>query len=191
MNWSLIQNKDRFYTHLFRYRPGVDDGDIVAVQIFDITPFDTCLTLHYKNTLSMIRLAAAALPPLLAGTAAFTPQPAQPASYYPKRTAEDGLIYWSDKTADIYNLIRAVTRPFPGAFSYLDNDPGRPVKFWRAIPFDTRLTWPDLPPGAVIRTGDGTLLVEEYEPGPLTDADVGRVFGDLGAPRKAWENLPA
>jgi len=26
MNWSLVQNKDRFYTHLFRYRPGVDDG---------------------------------------------------------------------------------------------------------------------------------------------------------------------
>ena len=64
MNWSLVQNKDCFYTHLFRYRPGVDDGEIAAVQIFDITPFDTCLTLHYKNTLSMIGLLEKALPSL-------------------------------------------------------------------------------------------------------------------------------
>ncbi len=201
MNWSLIQNKDRFYTHLFRYRPGVDDGDIVAVQIFDITPFDNCLTLHYKNTLSMIRLAGAALPDLLAGTATFTAQPPEAASYYPKRSEEDGLIYWTDTTLEIYNLIRAVTRPFPGAFSYLNNDSGKLVKFWRAIPFDTHLTWPDLAPGTVaavflegdfvIRTGDGTLLVQEYEGSRLTDADVGCFFGDLGTPRKVWKDLPA
>lgn len=200
MNWSLIQNKDRFYTHLFRYRPGVDDGDIVAVQIFDITPFDDCLTLHYKNTLSMIRLAGQALPSLLAGTATFTPQSPDVPTYYPKRSEEDGLIYWTDSTLEIYNLIRAVTRPFPGAFSYLDNDPGKLVKIWRAIPFDRNLQWPELPPGTVvavfvggdflIRTGDSTLLVQDYEGERLTEADISRRFGDLGKPRKVWDNLP-
>jgi methionyl-tRNA formyltransferase len=200
MNWSLIQNKDRFYTHLFRYRPGVDDGDIVAVQIFDITPHDTCLTLHHKNTLSMIRLAGEALPSLLAGTATFTPQPPEVPTYYPKRTEEDGLIYWTDTSLEIYNLIRGVTDPFPGAFSYLDNDPGARMRIWRAIPFDTRLTWPESAPGEivavfvggefVVKTGDSTLLVQHYDGGPLTHADIGRRLGDLGTPRKVWENLP-
>src|SRR5262249_4949231 len=35
MNWSLIQNKDVFYTHLFQYKPGVDEGPVVGAQIFD------------------------------------------------------------------------------------------------------------------------------------------------------------
>lgn len=201
MNWSLIQGKDTFYTHLFRYHAGVDDGDIVAVKTFDITPFDNCLTLHYKNTLSMIELVTRSLPALVAGTAAFTAQPTEGATYYPKRSAEDGLIYWTDSTQEIYNLIRAVTQPFPGAFGYLDDDPARLVRIWRAIPFDTRLGWPEATPGEivavfvtgdfVVRTGDGTLLVQDYEGAALTGADVGRRLGTLGIPRKIWEDLPA
>lgn len=200
MNWSLIQNKDRFYTHLFRYRPGVDDGDILAVQIFDITPFDDCLTLHYKNTLSMIRLAAEHLPALVAGTATFTKQPEEGATYYPKRAAEDGLIYWEDSSQEIYNLIRGVTRPFPGAFTFAADDPARQLTIWRAIPFGPRLDWPEAAPGEIVavfegghflvRTGDGSLLVLESEGVPIGHGDVGLRLGHLGRPRKAWENLP-
>jgi methionyl-tRNA formyltransferase len=201
MNWSLIQNRNCFYTHLFRYRPGVDDGDIVAVQVFDITQFDTCLTLHYKNTLSMIRLAGQALPSLLAGNAVLRPQPTEGATYYPKRSDEDGLIYWTDTAQEIYNLIRAVTKPFPGAFAYLGEGGAQKVIFWRAIPFDTQLTWPAAEPGEVIavfmdgdfvvKTGNSTLLVQEYAGDTLTHSDVGRRFNDLGTPRKLWKDLPS
>lgn len=200
MNWSLIQGKDVFYTHLFRYLPGVDDGPVVGVQTFDITPHDSCLTLHFKNTVSMVKLCAEHLPALLAGTARFHPQPGEGASYYPKREAEDGLIHWDDTTEELHNLVRAVTRPFPGAFTFLDDDPGKKVYVWRAAPFDTRLQWPGAAPGEivevfydgtlVVKTGDSTLLVLESEGHPFTDADVGRRLGDLGTPRKTWENLP-
>jgi methionyl-tRNA formyltransferase len=200
MNWSIIQGKDVFYTHLFQYLPGVDDGPVVGVQTFDITPFDTGHTLHFKNTVAMVHLCAASLPGLLEGTAPRTPQPTEGASYYPKRGAEDGLIYWTDGTTAIYNLVRAVTRPFPGAFSFLDDDPARRVMVWGAIPFDARLQWPSSAPGEVlevfydgtfvVRTGDGTLLVTDCEGHRFTEADVGRVLGDLGTPRKHWENLP-
>ena len=200
MNWSLIQDKNRFYTHLFRYRPGVDDGDIVAVQVFDITPFDTCLTLHYKNTLAMIRLLSGSLPSLLSGGATLTPQSSEGATYYPKRTEEDGLIHWTDSTLAIYNLIRGVTKPFPGAFAYMDDDVEKKVLFWRAIPFDTQLVWPLAKPGEVIfvftdhsfvvKTGDATLLVQEYEGAELTASDVGHYFSDLAKPRKVWKDLP-
>jgi methionyl-tRNA formyltransferase len=200
MNWSLIQNRDRFYTYLFRYRPGVDDGEIVSTQLFDITPFDTCLTLHYKNLLAMIQLLSASLPSLLAGTATFTPQPAEGASYYPMRSEDDGLIYWTDPVLQIYNLIRAVTKPFPGAFSYLDDNPAKKVFIWRAIPFDTQLVWPTAKPGEivavfanedfVVKTADATLLVQECEGAKLVHADTGRRFGDLATPRKVWKDLP-
>jgi methionyl-tRNA formyltransferase len=200
MNWSLIQGKTEFYTHLFQYKPGVDDGPVVGVQTFDITPFDTCLTLHYKNLVAMTQLCARFLPDLLRGTATFTPQPHEGATYYPKRSDEDGIIYWTDSTRDVYNLIRAVTRPFPGAFSYLDDHPAGKVFIWRAIPFDTRLQWPDARPGEivevfydgtiVVRTGDGTILVQESEGHPFTHSDVGRRLGHLSQPRKVWADLP-
>lgn len=200
LNWSLIQNQSIFYTHLFQYLPGVDDGPIVGVQTFDITPFDTCHTLHLKNTIAMIQLCVQHLPELLDGTAILKPQSGEGASYYPKRSAEDGLIYWTDSTLEIYNLIRAVTMPFPGAFTYLDDDPEQKVMIWRAIPFDTHLTWPDTVPGAivatfydgtfVVKTGDATLLVLESEGCTLTHADIGRRFGHLQQPRKVWTDLP-
>jgi methionyl-tRNA formyltransferase len=200
MNWSLIQGKDIFYTHLFQYMPGVDDGPVVGVQMFDITPWDDCHTLHFKNTISMIQLCARHLPDLLTGRARLTPQPKDEATYYPKREAEDGLIYWNDSTADIYNLIRAVTRPFPGAFTYLDNQPERKMFVWRAIPFDTKLTWSSAQPGEivqafydgsfVVKTGDSSLLVLEGEGVSIASEDIGRIFGTLGTPRKTWSNLP-
>jgi methionyl-tRNA formyltransferase len=200
MNWSLIQGKCTFYTHLFQYKPGVDDGPIVGVQTFDINPYDDCLTLHFKNTVAMIRLCASHLPALLDGTARLTPQPEEGATYYPKRSEEDGLIYWEDTSAQIHNLVRAVTKPFPGAFSYIDDDPERKIRIWSAQPFDTRLRYLQARPGEiveifyngmfVVRSGDSTLLVTESEGYDFTAGDVGSVLGTLGSPRKRWENLP-
>ncbi|MDP3766299.1 MAG: formyltransferase family protein [Nanoarchaeota archaeon] len=200
MNWSLIQGKDLFYTHLFKYEPGADNGPIVDVQTFDINLFDTCLTLHFKNTISMVRLCAKNLPSLLDGRAKLTPQQSENATYYPKRSEEDGLIYWEDSTDDIYNLIRAVTKPFPGAFSYLDNEPNKKVHIWRAQPFDTKLAYADSKPGEIVevfyngmfavKTIDSTILVTESEGHNFTVNDIGKILGHLNIPRKKWENLP-
>jgi methionyl-tRNA formyltransferase len=200
MNWSLIQGKDLFYTHLFQYKPGVDDGPIVGVQTFDINPHDDCLTLHFKNTVAMIQLCLIHLPTLLDGTAQLTPQPEEGATYYPKRSEEDGLIYWEDTTTQIYNLVRAVTKPFPGAFSYLNDDANRKIRIWLAQPFDTQLPYPGARPGEivevfyngmfVVRSGDTTVLVRESEGYDFTSRDAGSFLGTLNAPRKRWENLP-
>jgi len=201
MNWSLITGRDVFYTHLFQYLPGVDDGPVAGVQTFDINPFDTCHTLHLKNMVSMVQLCAQLLPSLLDGTAVLTPQPADQPSYWPKRSAEDGTIFWEDRTVQVFNLIRGVTRPFPGAFTYLDDETARKIVIWRAAPFDTRLQWPASVPGEivevfydgsfVVRTGDDTLLILESEGHSFTHADVGRHLGPAGTPRKTWQNLPS
>ncbi len=169
LNWSLIEGKRRFLLHLFLIKAGVDDGDVFAVDDFDITPFDDIGTLYLKVALCTRRMLVRHLPDLLANTIERWPQVGEP-SYYTKRTPADGLIDWeSMDVGQIYNFIRAQTRPYPGAFGPLD---GRTLRIWKARPFDTRIQYPGTAYGSVVeRFGKrllvncrgGLLLVEDYE----------------------------
>jgi methionyl-tRNA formyltransferase len=195
INWSLIQNKKIFYTHFFQYLPGVDDGPIVGVQMFDITEHDDCHTLHLKNTISMIKICVEYIPSMLDGTVSKISQAKNGICYYPKRTEEDGIIFWEDLSLDIFNLIRAVTRPFPGAFTFIGNEK---VKIWKAIPFDSKILYSDAKPGEivesfydlsfVVKTGDTTILVQDYDGIKINRTFLGSVFHNNESVRKTWKD---
>lgn len=119
LNWSIIEGREWFYTNLFRYLPGVDDGPVVGTACFSIQSTDTAETLHYKNILAMIHLVRANWAGLAAGNIELRPQPAVQATFYPQRKPDDGLVDWSDTVTNVDRLIRAVGPPFYGAFSYL------------------------------------------------------------------------
>jgi methionyl-tRNA formyltransferase len=198
MNWSLIQGKKLFFTHLFQYLPGVDDGPIIGDQVFEITAFDDAHSLHIKNLLSMRRLCEDAIPKLISNTATFRAQPKDGVCYYPKRTAEDGLVYWQDSTEDIYNMVRAVTRPFPGAFSYLNDNKNQLIRIWKCIPFDSHIRWPNALPGEIVevfydgtfivKSGDTSLLVHDYDYD--LDLKIKMILGTANISRKIWNELP-
>lgn len=170
MNWSIIQDEKLFITNLFKYNPGVDDGDILDTQIFDLNEFDTAETAHYKNTLSMIKLIEKNIDPLLKDSFILKPQMGILPTFYPKRTEDDGCIFWDRSSTEIYNHVRAVTKPFPGAFTFSDQSK---IRVWRCYPFDTRLFNVYTPPGTIlhvfingdfiVKTGDGSILIKEYE----------------------------
>lgn len=165
MNWSLIEGRTSFCTNLFRYDPGVDSGDIVGTVRFDINAWDDCSSLHLKNTLGMLQLLDEHLDALLEGKVDAHPQldDIEP-TYYPKRTAEDGRIRWLDMDCRrLHDHVRAQTRPFPGAFSHYEGG-AEPVHIWHAVPFDTRLAFPDSAPGRVCAVfDDGTFLVRTWD----------------------------
>jgi methionyl-tRNA formyltransferase len=194
MNWSLIQNKKLFFTHLFQYLPGVDNGPVVGMQMFDITEYDDCHTLHLKNTVSMIKLCVELIPSLLDSTIIKRSQEKDSVCYYPKRSKEDGVIFWEDSTIDIFNLIRAVTRPFPGAFTFIDS---AKLKIWKAIPFDSRILYSDAKSGEivelfydssfVVKTGDTTILIQDYDGIEINRSLLGSRLHNNNAIRKTWK----
>jgi methionyl-tRNA formyltransferase len=169
LNWSLIEDKKRFITNLFKYNEDVDAGEIVGSIEFDINPYDTCETLHFKNRIAMNRLLKIYLPKLLDGSVKLIKQGNGEPTYYPKRNPEDGIINWKNKTGDIYNLIRAVTRPFPGAFSFINK---QQVLIWKSQPFDEKIRYDESIPGEIlevfmngnflVKTGDSTILITDY-----------------------------
>lgn len=134
MNWSLIEGQNKFYTSLFQYKPGIDDGDVVGTVEFSINAHDNAQTLHYKNTLSMLHLIKSHLPLICEGRYQTTPQKDVPPTYYPKRTPEDSIIDWREDINAIDRKIRAVTAPFNGSFSYIN---GEKITIWRAAPFQS------------------------------------------------------
>ena len=90
-------------------------------------------------------------------------------SWYTKRTAADGKIDFHDRTRNIYNLIRGVAAPFPGAFAMCGE---RKVTIWEAHPFDEIIDFSAYAPGEIIdvfddkpvvRTVDGSLLIDRYD----------------------------
>ena len=84
------------------------------------------------------------------------------ASAWPRRTPSDGIIDWNTRAAYLYDWVRAQTRPYPGAFTYVGDDR---LVVWRARPLEED---PGAPSGTVVACGEGALLLEEVEgPAPL------------------------
>ena len=168
LNWSLIEDLDRFLLSLIRLTPGADEGGVVATRKFDLTDYDTIETLYYKVAIAVQEMLLETLGPLGRGTADVTAQGGDPTSY-PKRNPEDGEINWEDTTRDVYNLVRAVARPYPGAFTF---DGDTRVNVWEAIPFSDDLVR-EAPPGRIVQTyegddfvvatPDGSILVTDWE----------------------------
>ncbi len=174
MNWALIEGREFFHTNLFKYQSGVDSGPIIDTCTFSINSSDTAETMHYKNTLSMCYLIQKNLNALLDGTKEAQVQPTVLGeSFYPKRVPKDGAIDWRDDIFNIEKLIRAVTNPFYGAFSYLN---GAEIIIYRSSIFYTDIEQHPFKASSLgevvdifpnnkflVRCSGGVLLVHEYK----------------------------
>lgn len=172
MNWSIIEGRQVFYTNLFKYDPGVDSGDVVDTFKFQITDRDTAETMHFKNTLSMKHLIEQNIGRLLENNFHTRPQDSSiTPTYYPKRSPADGLIDWEADAHALERFIRAVTRPFDGAFTFWED---QRITIYDAQVFDlNEFGYSDLPAGTVaavfesgkflIKCFGGLLLVNDFE----------------------------
>lgn len=187
MNWSIIEGRQAFYTNLFRYDPGVDSGDVVDTFKFQITPQDTAETMHFKNTLAMKFLIERNIESLVHNKFELYRQDTSiTPTYYPKRTQEDSLIDWNQDVSALERFIRAVTRPFSGAFTFVGD---RLVRIWSAQVFDVHdFGYEKHPAGVVVAVFErgnflvkcfgGLLLVTNHEAG--FSIEKGMRFGNNG-----------
>ena len=129
VNWVLIHGERETGVTLHYMVEKPDRGDIVAQRVVPITDDDTALTLFHKLTKAAALLMREMYPQLCAGTAPRVPQDHARASYFGGRRPEDGRIDWLQPARTAFNLVRAVTHPYPGAFSTWQ---GRRVYVWQS-----------------------------------------------------------
>lgn len=167
LNWSIILNRKRLIWNIFFMTPGVDDGHIIDNKTIDINEFDTCKTLYYKIGIIVKQMYVENIPKILNNTIISYPQKGE-ITFYEKRNPEDGLINWKKPMEEIYNLIRAVTNPYPGAYTY--NGLNK-IFIWKAQPFDKIITYPNAEYGEIVEIFgnefvvnciDGLLLVTNH-----------------------------
>ena len=129
VNWAIINGEMETGNTMFFLDGGVDTGDIIAQRKITIDEDDTCATLYRKVSDAAIEMLRQNLPLLKEGRAPRRPQERSQVTLMPKRTPEDGLIDWSKDCRALYNWVRALTHPYPGAFTQAG--PSR-LFIWRA-----------------------------------------------------------
>ncbi len=127
INWVLVNGEKETGVTLHYMTPRPDDGDIVAQEKITISSKDTALSLHRKADAAAAKMLEKFLPKLKTGKIRRIPQDNSKASYFGGRKPKDGQIDWKKTSTQIRNLARAVTRPFPGAFTFIG---GKKYIFW-------------------------------------------------------------
>jgi methionyl-tRNA formyltransferase len=155
VNWMIVKGETEGGVTLHHMVERADAGDIVAQRAVAIDDDDTALMLHRK----IVPLAAALLreyhPQIVAGRAPRRPQDLSAGSYYGRRGPEDGRIDWRWPARRIFDLVRAVTHPYPGAFGFAD---GRKVMIWQ-VRIASEVGKQGAPGTIISRNADGTIEV--------------------------------
>lgn len=121
INWAILKGEKQSGATLHYMTPRPDDGDIVCQTNVDISENDTARTVFDKVSSASEKMLTDILPKIKAGTAPGIPQDHNQATYYGGRRPQDGEIDWNAANTEIRNLVRAVTHPYPGAFSFIGN----------------------------------------------------------------------
>ncbi|MDO4285940.1 MAG: hypothetical protein Q4C60_11500 [Eubacteriales bacterium] len=194
LNWSMILGDTRFNLNLFRYDEKADSPNVFATEMFSLNEHDDIRTAQYKNMIcskNLIRKLIAAY--RQGGEIPIRTDSRDVDSWYAKRTAADGKVDFTERTRHIYNLIRGVTAPFPGAFCYVkqggqeqatdggmaagdavsgavcgdilagDANAQTRVTIWEAHPFDEMIDFSGYAPGEVIEVFDGRPIVRTVD----------------------------
>jgi methionyl-tRNA formyltransferase len=170
VNWAIINGERETGMSMFYFDNGVDSGDVIGQARVSIDDRDTIATLYEKINQATLGLIREMVPRLKDGTAPRLKQDESQATYFPQRSPDDGLIDWGRPARAIYDWVRAQTTPYPGAFTYLDN---QKVVIWAAELLDRPNNHVPGMNGYVMRihrgqgvevlTGDGSLLITEVE----------------------------
>jgi len=176
INWAVLHGEPRIGMTLHRMVKSADAGAVVDQEGVDIGPRDTAEQAFRKVLPCARRVLARQIDALLAGTAEATPQDESQATYFGGRKPEDGRVVWTQTTTQIFNLIRAVTDPYPGAFVDMG---GTKLMIW----------WAEEDSPAT-----RALYAESNQPGEILSVDplvVAAADGALELTRTEWRGAPA
>lgn len=153
--WAILKRLPETGVTLFQLAEGVDTGPVVAQRRIPLGSDSDATWLYEAVDDAHVDLIREVMPKLAAGQLTPTPQDESRATIWPGRRPEDGRIDLSGSVHDAECLVRAVTRPYPGAFTEID---GRRIIIWKA-----RITAAPTAGKIALKFHDGYLECLDYE----------------------------
>jgi methionyl-tRNA formyltransferase len=155
LNWAILKGEDKTGVTVHFINEGIDTGEIILQEEIKIKKDN-----YISDILKQVKekypiMINEAVDLIEKGSYKTVKQNKEKGSYYGKRTPEDGLINWVNSAEEIYNLIRAVSHPYPGAFTYLDDNK---ILIWTAQFIENNNKNYKL--GEVIKVKDNSFLVQ-------------------------------
>jgi len=156
--WALALGLKKSASTFFFMKEGADDGDILSQKDYEILYEDDARTLYEKVTNLALKQIEEFLPKLENRTFKVKKQDETLANVWRKRSKKDGEIDFRMCSLSIYNLVRALTKPYAGAHVVYK---GEDVKIWKVSEEDCDLE--NIEPGKVLEVKENTILVKCYD----------------------------
>ena len=199
INWALIHGEHETGNSLMWLADGVDTGALIDQTAIAITPFDTCATLYDQVALTNRDMLVKLWRRLTSGERPGTPQGDSDETVLPRRRPADGLLDWTARSERVYDFVRALTRPYPGAFGRLGGErwtvwhAALPPLYHAALAEPGTCLGPVVSPlddacGQLVACGQGAVTLLEIE---SSDGRVlkGRELGAANWRGKVWETV--
>ena len=129
LNWAIINGENKVGLTAHIIDEGVDTGDIILQKTVEVLKQDYISDILLKLYPLYRQITRQLLGDIHTGVTEMQKQSVHNYKIYPKRKPEDGCINWRSTIKNIHNLIRAVSKPYPGAFSIIES---KKIIFWRA-----------------------------------------------------------
>lgn len=166
--WALALGLDKTGSTFFLMDEGADSGDILSQRVISISDQDDAQSLYKKVTLTALAQIKEFVPALQSGSFTVRKQIDKNANHWRKRGILDGQIDFRMCSKTIYNLVRALSKPYVGAHVLYGNNV---VPIWKTSEKEFLLS--NIEPGKVlavednnailVKTYDGAILLEEHE----------------------------
>ena len=168
VNWQIINGETRSGVTLHHMVEEADAGDIVAQEEVAVDDRETAHSLFLKLQQAARRLLDDNIDDIVSGRSPRIAQDHSQATVFGGRGPEDGLIDWDSPRVAVDNLVRGVTRPYPGAYTMLGDNK---LIIWEAEPVDERNIPGPEKAGHIVqyenrlygKAGDGWLQLDDYE----------------------------
>jgi methionyl-tRNA formyltransferase len=178
VNWAILRGETVTGNTMMYLDAGTDTGDIVDQQTVPIAADDTCATVYERVGEAGADMLRRHLPALLDGTAPRRSQGPGDGPPLPKRTPEMGITDWNRPARSVHDWIRALTVPYPGAFTFIA---GRKLMLWASA---AGAACPGRTPGEVLGY-DGNGIQVATADGAVVLTSVSEE-GEAPAPAFAW-----
>jgi methionyl-tRNA formyltransferase len=118
VNWQIINGEKNGGVSFHFMKKKADSGDIICQKKLKILNSDNAISLQKKINKASRKLLLQNSQKILNNEIKSFKQNKQKSSYFGARKPEDGLLSLKMNSIKIYNMVRALSFPYPGAFLY-------------------------------------------------------------------------